>query len=55
MSMAQIDINIRLGMWIVILILANAVYSLWKKESWNVFLVRTLCFVGMSALIWFMP
>jgi len=47
------SIIMRLIMWIIILILANAVYSLWKKESKFLFIVRTLLFVLGALLTWF--
>jgi len=43
----------RMIMWIVILILVNAVYSLWKKESKFLFVVRTFLFVLGALLMWF--
>jgi hypothetical protein len=53
MSLAPVDVNIRMAMWAVILILANGCYSLWKKESFSMFLVRTFLFLGMSSLTYF--
>lgn len=47
------DSTLRLIMWIVILILVNAVYSIWKKESKFLFIVRTLLFVLGALLMWF--
>ena len=47
------DSTMRLIMWVVILILVNAVYSLWKKESWTMFITRTLLFIGGALLAWF--
>jgi hypothetical protein len=48
------DVIVRMVMFGVILILANGCYSLWKKESFSMFLIRTLLFLGMSSLTLFM-
>lgn len=48
------DVIIRMVMFAIILILANGCYSLWKKESFSMFLIRTLLFLGMSSLTLFM-
>jgi hypothetical protein len=52
MSTAQIDVTVRMIMWIVILVLANGCYSLWKKEAFSTFLFRSLLFVSGSIIIW---
>jgi len=46
------DFTLRAIMWIIILILANGVYSLWKKQSWGDYIFRTLLFVAGSVALW---
>ena len=43
--------TLRFFMWIVILILANALYSIWKKEQLPIFFIRTLVFICGSFLM----
>lgn len=45
--------TMRLIMWIIILILANSVYSLWKKDMLSTFVVRTLMFITIMLIAWF--
>ena len=44
---------IKLVLWILVIILGNAVYSMGKKESFTTYVLRTVCILGMSLFIWF--
>jgi len=49
----ETDKLVRAIMFIVIIILANAVFSLLKKESWRIYITRTSSFIMMSLITWF--
>ena len=46
---------IKLVLWILVIVLGNAVYSMWKKESFSTYLLRTILVLFMTLFLWFMP